>query len=55
MTKREQPELTNLWGTRFWGKAQTVTGDIWWHERGHEREPLLPLHPVADITTEPNK
>jgi hypothetical protein len=55
MTERtayQQPELMTKWGTRFYGEAQTATGDIWWYEErmsggSIKRHALLPVHPVA--------
>lgn len=37
-----QPELVNEWGTPFRGRAETITGDVWWYTVGHKRYPLLP-------------
>lgn len=56
MPKRDQPELTNEWGTRFYGKAKTASGDLWWHEEPMadgtiKRHPLMPVH-VQPVSVE---
>lgn len=43
-----QPRLMNHFGTEFFGKAKTATGDVWWYEEiqgdgSVKRYPLLPM------------
>jgi len=39
----KQPELTNVWGVSFYGKAETVSGGIWWYTNDDGvRYPLKP-------------
>lgn len=49
---KRQPELMNEWGTKFFGRAKTVTGEVWWYEEQAsdgtvKRHALMPVHPVA--------
>jgi len=57
-TAYRQPELMNEWGTKFYGKAKTDTGNIWWYEEQMsdgriKRHPLLPVHPCAALEPKP--
>ena len=53
MTERpayQQPELMNEWGTRFYGRAKTDNGNIWWYEEKFndgsiKKYALIPVHP----------
>jgi len=53
MTERpayRQPELMNEWGTRFYGRAKTDNGNIWWYEEKFndgsiKKYALIPVHP----------
>lgn len=39
----KQPELMDGWGVTFTGKAETVTGDMWWYtDADGKRHPLIP-------------
>lgn len=39
----KQPALVNDWGVPFYGKAETVTGHIWWYtDDNGKRHPLRP-------------
>lgn len=41
--------LENEFGVRFWGNAETASGDIWWWTDSHGiRHPLLPCEPKAE-------
>lgn len=39
-----QPILVDDWGCQYYGKAHTITGDIWWYEQDGKRYPLRPLN-----------
>lgn len=47
MQRHKQPELMNEWGTRFYGKAETDTGDVWWYVQDGKKIPLMPVNPIA--------
>jgi hypothetical protein len=52
MTQRpQQPELMDEFGVRFHGRAETVTGDVWWYEQDGNRYPLLPAQARTDGET----
>lgn len=46
-----QPALKNTFGCKFFGKAETATGDIWWYidVDGRRRIPLLPVVVDASV------
>lgn len=56
--KFKQPELTDDWGCPYYGKAKTVSGDVWWHEWAdgsrqylRPKEYLTEDSPMLDIRT----
>lgn len=38
-----QPRLMDEFGVEFHGKAETITGDVWWYEQDGKRYSLLPM------------
>lgn len=47
----KQPRL-KAFGMEFFGRAATVTGDVWWYEEKQDdgsirRIPLMPIDPEA--------
>ncbi len=50
--EHRQPRL-RFWLAEYFGRAKTVTGDVWWYEEqiddGSIRHiPLIPIEPRAD-------
>lgn len=43
----DEPEF-RLCGMPFYGKAETVTGDLWWFEEDGVRYPLVPMRPTVE-------
>ena len=44
----KQPELTDEWGCTFYGKAETITGDVWWYvDSDGVRRALMPKEALA--------
>ena len=49
----DQPRLRSCWLAEFFGKAKTVTGNVWWDEQRQadgtvKRVPLIPISPQAE-------
>jgi len=54
-----QPRL-RFWLAEFYGRAKTVTGNVWWYEERQDdgsirRVPLIPIEPRTEGQSEERK
>lgn len=41
MRRWRQPDLTDDWGCPFYGRAETITGHVWWYTDDDDVRHLL--------------